>query len=106
MIDPSEITERMRLAGEEWADADYAASLLEETKKSVLAELMNAMPSNLSMAAKESVAVTEAAFKLHVVRMVAARRDANKAKVRYDSAKAWIELTRTAESSRRQEMKL
>lgn len=103
-FNPNEITERLRLAGEEWADCEAAASLLEETRKTVLAELMNQVEG--SVAARESTALADPVYRLHLTNMVNARREANRAKVRFDSAKAWIELTRTAESSRRAEMRL
>jgi len=104
MFDPNEIAERMRLAGEDWSDKDAAANLLEETKKSVLAELMNQAKGS-SVAAKESEALADPAYKLHLANMVNARKDANRARVKYDCAKAWVELVRTAEASKRQEMR-
>lgn len=105
-FDPNEITERMRLAGEEWADEEAAASLFEETRKSVLAELMNREEwKGMSMAAKESLALAEPAYRLHIANSVAARKKANMARVKYDTARAWIELIRTAEASKRAEMR-
>jgi hypothetical protein len=101
---PNEIAERMRLAGEEWSDLDCAANLLEESRKSVLAELVNQSKGS-SIAAKESEALADPAYKLHITNMVNARRDANRARVRYDTAKAWVELVRTSEATKRQEMR-
>lgn len=92
-------------AGEDWADKDAAAAILEETKKTVLAELMNGQPSNLSMAAKESAALADPVYRLHVTNMVAARKAAHKAKVRFDGAKLLADLRRSEESSRRAEMR-
>jgi hypothetical protein len=103
-FNPNEIAERMRLAGEDWSDKDAAASLLEEARKSVLAELMN-QAQGQSMAAKESEALASPEYREHVESMVIARKEANRAKVKYDTARAWIELVRTAEASKRQEMK-
>lgn len=103
MFDPNEIAERMRLAGEDWSDKDAAANLLEETKKSVLAELINNADGS-SMAAKESQAQADPAYKLHLTNMVNARKEANRARVKYDSARAWVELIRTSEATRRTEM--
>lgn len=101
-MDANEIHAKLIQAGEEWADLDAAASLLEETKKSVLAELMNKLTG--SIAARESEALADPVYKAHVTSMVNERKKANRAKVRYDSAKAWCELVRTQESSRRAEM--
>lgn len=104
MFNPNEIAERMRLAGEEWSDLDAAANMLEETRKSVLAELMNQSQAS-SMAARESDALADPAYKLHVTNMVNARKDANRARVKYDTARAWVELVRTSEATKRAEMK-
>lgn len=101
-MNTEEIHDRLVAAGEDWADLDAAASLLEETKKSVLAELMNKAEG--SVAARESEALANPVYKHHVTTMVAARKDANRAKVKYDSAKAWCELVRTQEATRRAEM--
>lgn len=102
-LDPNEIAERMRLAGEEWADLDAAANMLEESRKSVLAELTN--QSEGSMAARESEALANPAYRLHITNMVTARKDANRARVKYDTARAWVELVRTSEATKRAEMK-
>ena len=94
----------MRLAGEEWSDLDAAANMLEETRKSVLAELVNQSKGG-SIAAKESEALANPAYKLHLTNMVNARREANRARVKYDTSKMWVELVRTSEATKRQEMR-
>jgi hypothetical protein len=38
-FDPNKVAEKIRLAGDDWADKDYAASLLEETKKVLYSKL-------------------------------------------------------------------
>jgi hypothetical protein len=101
---PDEIHERLRLAGEEWADKDAAASALEETRKTLLAELfLNAAPST-TVKESEMRALADPAYKLHTTNMVAARKEANRAKVRYETARVWAELRRSLESTRRAEM--
>jgi len=104
-MDAERIYEQVVKAGEEWSDLDAAASLLEETKKSVLAKLMNECAA-ASIAAKEMYALAEEEYKKHVAGMVQARKLANKAKVRYDSAKILAELRRSEESTRRAELQL
>lgn len=89
-------------AGEAWADADAAASLLEETRKSLLAQLMTEADS-ASNAGKEMLALAHPDYKKHVDGMVSARKAANKARVRYDSAKVLAELRRSQEATRRAE---
>lgn len=89
--------------GDDWADKDSAANLLEETKKSVLAEI-KAKSEGKSDAAKEMAALADPAYREHLGAMVAARRDSNKARVRYDSARVLAELRRSEESTRRAEL--
>lgn len=89
-------------AGEEWADMDAAASLLEETKKSLLAKLMMEAEGT-SAAQREMYALADPEYRKHVEGMVSARKAANKAKVRYDSAKVLAELRRSQEATRRAE---
>lgn len=89
-------------AGEDWADKDAAATLLEETKKSVLARLKLDSEAK-SDAARETEALCHPDYQAHLESMVDARRDATKAKVRYDSAKTLAELRRSEEATRRAE---
>lgn len=103
MLNPDEIYERLRLAGEEWSDKDAAANALEEAKKTILAEItMNTAGSSEKQ--KEQIALADYRYKNHLELMVAARKEANKAKVRYDTGKIWAELKRTQESTKRAEM--
>lgn len=98
---PETIYKQLLEAGEDWADKEAAADLLEQTKKTVLAELMNAIDG--SAAERERVALADPAYKLHVTNMSAARREANRARVKYDSARVLAEMRRTQESTRRME---
>ena len=105
MINPNEIQEKLRLAGEEWAHADAKASLLEETKKTLKAKLMlKATGSSVAKCEIEAEASEE--YETHIKGMVAAREEALIAKVCYDSLKTKAELMRTMESTRRAEMRL
>lgn len=98
---PESIYKQLLQAGEDWADKEAAADLLEQTKKTVLAELMNA--AHGANAERERTALADAAYKLHVTKMNAARKEANRARVRYDGAKVLAEMRRTQESTRRME---
>lgn len=104
-IDPNVLRTRYVELGEDWADKDAAASMLEESKKSVLSELTLSADGK-SMAEREAIALASQGYKEHVRKMVEARRVANRAKVNYDAAKTWVDLARTLESSRRAEMTL
>jgi hypothetical protein len=103
-MDPDKIYDAMVRAGEEWADAEAAASMLEETRKSVMAKLIN--EGEGSVAGREYKALADADYQRFVADMVRARKTANKAKVRYDSAKVLAELRRSQESTRRAEMNI
>ncbi|HEX3156739.1 MAG TPA: hypothetical protein VHV32_19070 [Candidatus Angelobacter sp.] len=104
-LDPDKAYDALIRAGESWADAEAAAALLEETRKSMLAKLMNES-AVASIAGKEMVALASEEYREYVDGMVKARAAANKARVRYDSAKVLAELRRTKESTRRAEMSM
>lgn len=104
-FDPAKMYEKIIEAGEQWADAEAAAALLEETRKSVLAKAMNEAASP-SIAGKEMLALGSDEYRKFVEGMVRARATANKARVRYDSAKILAELRRSQESTKRAEMNL
>jgi hypothetical protein len=101
-FDPNRIYHEIVTAGEEWSDKDAAANLLEETRKTILAELVNGTGAG-SMAARESAALADPAYKLHITKMVSARKEANRAKVKYDAVRVLAEMRRTQESTRRAE---
>lgn len=98
---PESIYKQLLQAGEDWADKEAAADLLEQTKKTVLAELMQGLLG--ANAERERQALADAAFRLHLTQMNAARKEANRARVRYDSSRVLAEMRRTQESTRRME---
>ena len=100
-FDPEAIYQKLSEAGEEWADKDAAANLLEETKKTLLAELMHGFTG--SNAERERGALADTTYKHHLKTMVAARKESNRAKVRYDAMRVLAEMRRTQESTRRAE---
>jgi len=95
----------IRDAGSDWSDLDAAASLLEETKSVLLAELMSACPEGVALGTKEMRAKADPVFREHVKRMVEARRVANRARVRYHALQVLADLRRTAEASKRAELR-
>ena len=101
-FDPNRIYHEIVTAGEDWSDKDAAANLLEETRKTVLAELVNQAQAS-SITAKENLALADPAYKLHITKMVSARKEANRAKVKYDAVRVLAEMRRTQESTRRAE---
>jgi hypothetical protein len=99
MINPQNIYQKLETLGTEWAMANCAADLLEETKKTMLASLMIGLEG--SHASKEQQALSNPLYAEHITKMCEARRDANLAKVKYDSAKMWAELMRTKAATER-----
>ena len=104
MRDPSELASELSKRGLEWADAEAAASSLEEAKKSLVAELSLQYPGE-SKASAEMKALADPAYKLHVTQMIAARKEANRALVRYRVYQVFVDLERTQESTKRAELK-
>jgi hypothetical protein len=100
-FDPEAIYHRLAEAGEEWADKDAAANILEETKKTLLAELMQGFQG--SNAERERCALADTTYKLHLKNMTVARKESNRARVRYDAMRVLAEMRRTQESTRRAE---
>lgn len=116
-FDPETLARELMAAGEEWADADAAASLLEETKKSLHAKLCleyvaEGVPSGkpnvpakpMSQAQAESKALADDRYQLHLKRMVEARKESNAKRVRYDTGKLKVELLRSLQATIRQEL--
>jgi hypothetical protein len=102
-MDIDGIFRKLETAGEDYADKESAASLLEETKKTLLAQLKT-MSKASSDAAKETEAMASAGYKEHITNMVEARRQANRAKVRYEAMRVWVELKRTEAANERAAM--
>lgn len=104
-FDPNRIAHELSERGLVWADADAAFRALDDTTKSVLSEAM-AKSVEKSNAAAETDARHSQMFKMHLEALADARRTANRARVKFDTYKVWIELMRSKESSRRAEMTL
>lgn len=93
-LNPDNIYQKLVEAGDAWAEAHEVAELLEESKKTLISQLA-ADSTEKSMAGKEAEALRHPDYERHIKAMTVARKAANKAKVRYDSAKVWAELKRT-----------
>lgn len=100
-FDPEAIYRRLNDAGDEWVDKNAAAEMLEETKKTVIAEIMNGLSGPASE--RERIALADPIYRLHLTNMVTARKEANRSRVRYDSVRVLAEMRRTQESTRRAE---
>ncbi|MCC5610602.1 hypothetical protein LC612_28585 [Nostoc sp. CHAB 5834] len=111
-FDPNKLVDKAIRAGEEWADLDAAASTLEETRKTVLARLtQNELASTvggkgISVALAETRALASDEYELHLDLMVSSRREANRKRVVYDLERVRIELMRSVQATKRNEMRL
>jgi hypothetical protein len=101
--DPAALAKRLIETGEAWADAQHAHALLEETKGSLLGKILKEHFDQPAWKA-EALAKSDNRYTEHVRAMVDAEREAIKARVRYDAGRAFIDLARSAESTRRAEM--
>ncbi len=105
-IDPHQLYDNLVKLGEDWADKDAAASMLEETKKSLLGKITDGnMVWSSSHAAAEKSALGSKEYVDHIRSTVKARQEAHKARVKYDAFKIYLELIRTEASTRREEIK-
>jgi len=116
IMEPTALTTLVADAGAEWYQNDAAAASLEESKKSVLAKFVleymecgvpgkaGAPPKPMSFAQAEQRALADPRYEAHLSMMVSSRKDANLSRVRYDMGKMFIELQRSANATRRQEM--
>lgn len=118
-FDPHKMVELVSRLGLEWADADAAASSLEEAQKSLRAKFAldyqehgdtsgkpGEKPRPMSMAQAELRALSDPRYEAHVDMMVDARRCAQRLRVRYDMGKMYLELQRTLQATLRAEMRM
>ena len=101
------VDHQMQHLGNKWADAHAEAEMLEEAKKCVLATItLHYIGDGGTKAAAEVQAYASQEYQDHIKRMVEARRRANLAKIELESIKTHLNLTRTYEATRREEMKM
>ena len=96
-MNPNAIYEKLTITGTAWADALAVAETLEGALKSQLAQLTleaKALES-CSMAEAKEIALSASAYRDAQNGAIQARREANRARVQYDSAKAWVDASRT-----------
>lgn len=112
-LDPDKEVELVESLGLDWADKDAEASFLEETKKTLLAQLVQEVQMGakaaggraLSATQAESMALADPRYEAHLQKMVEARKEANRAKVLYEAGRVKIELMRSLIAARREEMR-
>ena len=116
-FDPHRLTQEVVALGESWAEQDAGASALEETKKTLLAKFtlenieggmrsggLGEKPKAMSVSQAELKALADTRYETHLELMVAARREANICRVRYDMGKMKLELMRSLQATMRNGM--
>lgn len=107
MIDPNKLAKELVEAGNDWADKDAAFFLLDETKKDVLSECIGKLnDQDLSAVKAEQEARRLPQWRENQSKLAEARREMNRAKVRYTGLQTYIELIRSREATNRAEMNL
>jgi len=98
---------QMQHLGQKWADQHAEAEMLEEAKKCVLSTItLHYISDGETKASAEVRAYASQEYQDHIKRMVEARRKANILKIDLESTKTHLNLTRTYEATRREEMKM
>jgi hypothetical protein len=104
---PSDLARGFYEHGKDWSEKDGAASLYEETRRTLRAQIaLKFLPDAGSVSKAEMNAEGTIEYIEHVKAMVAARTVANIARAQFDADRAFIDLVRSQESSRRAEMQL
>ncbi len=103
--DPRPLTDRLIEAGENWADLNAAATAYEDAAERLLAKIQIEHFDKPEWKAR-ALAKADERYSDAMKQSVEARQAANRARVRYDGGKAYVELARSAESTRRAEMSL
>ena len=113
-IDVDREVQAVAALGIEWAEKNETASLLEETKKTLLAQIIAEITAaaraggkkGLSFAQAETEALADVRYETHLREMTEARREANKARVRHETAGVRLEMLRSLMATQREEMRL
>ena len=103
------ISEQYRIAANLWVDADAAASLLEETKSAIFAEMTSKLiEENIRLAVNRAEVIVKSSkeWKDHVTKMVEARRNANMHKVQMEYLKMRFSEQMSVEATHRAESRL
>lgn len=117
-FDPHKLTSEVALLGEDWADKDAAASCLEESKKTLLAQVtvefmshgisgaLGEKPKPMPVSQAELRALADPRYEQHLDMMVLARQESNRTRVRYDMGRMRLELMRSLQATMRNEIRM
>jgi hypothetical protein len=108
MMADDTISYRWKEAAKDWVQLNWLADMLEECKSATLSEMMQKYVSNgdTSVSKAEMLAKASDEWKTYVKGMVAARKDANLAKVKADWLRMRHSEQMSEEANNRAEMKL
>lgn len=98
-------SEIYRMAGEDWADKEAAAQLLEDSKSAVMAQWQTEL-GDIPVNRAEQIVKASARWRDYIQDTVDSRRAANKAKVYLESVKMRAMELHAAEANQRTEMKI
>lgn len=99
------ISEQYRIVAKQWADADGAARMLEETKTAVLSQRMKALGDVPAAHAERDVKASQEWREL-ITQMVEARSKSNLLKVQLEYLRMKFQEQSSFEANRRAEMRL
>lgn len=98
-------SEQYRIAGEEWADAEAAAQLLEDSKSSVMAQWQTEL-GDLPVNRAEQTVKASARWRGYIQDTVDARKAANIAKVRLEVVRMRAMEHQAKEANQRTELRI
>lgn len=99
-------SDQYRIAGEEWVDLDAAATLLEDLKSVVMAQRQSQLGGDIPVNRAEQTVKASPEWEDYVRKTVAARQEANKAKVKLEYLRMRFWEFQSAQANQRTEMKL
>lgn len=106
-IDPNRIADTLEQLGEDYADKNGAANLLEEMKSTLFAKLAREhINAGSAIGKAEIMAKADPTYEGHIKAMCSARTEADKAKARLESFRARIDVWRTRSATERAAMTL
>ena len=104
-FDPNVMMKKAEELGTQWAEADAAHGLLEDTKKTLLAQITNEfLEQGRNKTTAETMAMASKEYAEHIKELGQARRDKNLSLVKYNSYKKWLDLIQTKEENLRAEI--
>ena len=104
-FDPNVMMKKAEELGNKWAEADAVHGLLEDTKKTLLAQITNEfLEKGKNKTTAETMAMASEEYAKHIKQLGEARKDKNIALVKYNSYKKWLDLIQTKEANLRAEM--